>query len=346
MSDVAVPCQYDDIEGVLSPSQNNIIIGHEKVRHFLAQMCREERLHHALLFEGERGIGKTTLAFHLAWNLLTNQKSEFLQPDSNSLIWHQIMQGCHPNVLHVSRCFDLKTKKFKTSITIDEIRNITHFLNQTSRDGGWRIVIIDSADDMNKNAANAILKTLEEPPKKTLFIIITHCSRKILPTIRSRCQQVFLQPLCNNEMRQAISHVFSNNLLMDEKTIESIIQKSHGSLRKTALLICYDGLEIIQTIEKLLEQKVYNPAIVQSFAQKLSSFDTNIQFQQFCDEILNIIQKKAVVLAENGNLILSKKYAQIWQDINKEISEIQLFNLDKRQFIINLLFKVHKYIHK
>ncbi|WP_254493352.1 DNA polymerase III subunit delta' [Bartonella sp. B1099] len=347
MSDVInILRQYDGIETILSPSQNNVIFGHEDVRDFLTQMLKEERLHHALLFEGEYGIGKATLAFHLAWNILSSQKGNFLEPDPHSIPWRQITQGSHPGLLYVSRRFDVKTQKFKTGILIDDIRDIIHFLSQTSQDNGWRIVIIDSADDMNRNAANALLKILEEPPAKTLFIIIAHSLGKLLPTIHSRCQKISFRPLRHDEMQKVITHIFTNQDLPDEKTIEMIIKNSKGSPRKAALLIRHDGLEIIKTIDALLKQPVCNATIVHTLAQTFSSVSSPFQFQQFCDEILDKIQQKAITLVEKGNLFLSKKYAQKWQEIHQEIEEIQLFNLDKKQFVINLLFRVHKLIHE
>lgn len=338
--------QYDDIDTISSPSQNNVIFGHEDIRHFLTQMLKEGHLHHALLFEGEYGIGKATLAFHLAWNILSSQKGSFLKPDLHSISWRQITQGSHPGLLYISRRFDVKTQKFKTGILIDDIRDVIHFLSRTSQDNGWRIVIIDSADDMNRNAANAILKILEEPPAKTLFIIIAHSLGKLLPTIHSRCQKISFRPLCHDEMKKVITHIFSNQNLPDEKMIEMIIKKSKGNPRKAALLICHGGLEIIKTIDALLEQPVCNATIVHTLAQTFSSVSSPFQFQQFCDEVLDKIQQKAITLVEKGNLFLSKKYAQKWQEIHQEIEEIQLFNLDKKQFVINLLFRVHKIIHE
>ncbi|PIT68743.1 DNA polymerase III subunit delta' [Bartonella tribocorum] len=347
MSDVInILRQYDDIDTILSPSQNNVIFGHEDVRYFLAQMLKEKRLHHALLFEGEYGIGKATLAFHLAWNILSSQKENFLKPDPHSISWRQITQGSHLGLLYISRRFDVKTQKFKTGILIDDIRDIMHFLSRTSQDNGWRIVIIDSADDMNRNAANAVLKILEEPPAKTLFIIIAHSSGKLLPTIHSRCQKISFRPLNHDEMKKVITHIFANQDLPDEKIIEMIIAKSKGSPRKAALLIFHGGLEIIKTIDALLKQPVCNATIVHTLAQTFSSVSSPFQFQQFCDEILDKIQQKAIMLVEKGNLFLSKKYAQKWQEIHQEIEEIQLFNLDKKQFVINLLFRVHKIIHE
>ncbi|WP_375616248.1 MULTISPECIES: DNA polymerase III subunit delta' [unclassified Bartonella] len=346
MSNVNISHQYDDIDTILSPSQNNVLFGHEDVRHFLTQMLKEKRLHHALLFEGEYGIGKATLAFHLAWNILSSQKDTFLNPDPHSIPWCQITQGSHPGLLYISRRFDVKTQKFKTGILIDDIRDIMHFLSQTSQDNGWRIVMIDSADDMNRNAANAILKILEEPPAKTLFIIIAHSSGKLLPTIHSRCQKISFRPLSNEEMKKVITHIFSNQDLPDEKTIEMIIKKSKGSPRKAALLIRHGGLEVIKMIDALLEKPVCNATIVHNLAQTFSSVSSLFQFQQFCDEILDKIQKKAIMLVEKGDLFLSKKYAQKWQEIHQEIEEVQVFNLDKKQFVINVLFRIHKIIHE
>ncbi|AGF75863.1 DNA polymerase III subunit delta' [Bartonella vinsonii] len=346
MNDVNTLRQYDDIDTILSPSQNNMIFGHQDARHFLTQMHKAGRLHHALLFEGEQGIGKATLAFHLAWNILSSQKGNFLQPEHNSIIWRQITKGSHPSLLHISRRFDLKTQKFKTGVLIEDIRDVMHFLNQTSQDNGWRIVIIDPADDMNKSAANAILKTLEEPPKKTLFILITHSLGRLLPTIRSRCQKISLRPLHNDEVKKVLTHIFSRQNLADEKIIEMVIERSKGNPRKAALLICHGAFEIIKTIDTLLEQSVCNPTVVHTLAQTLSSLSSDIQFQQFCDEILDKIQKKAIMLVENGELTLSKQCAQAWQEVHHEIGETQSFNLDKKQFIINLLFKVQKIIRE
>ncbi|WP_455480023.1 DNA polymerase III subunit delta' [Bartonella sp. B23] len=346
MNDVNFLRQYDDIDAVLSPLQNNTIFGHVSARHFLMRTRKEGRLHHALLFEGEYGIGKATLAFHFAWNILSSQKDDFLQPEHNSITWHQITQGSHPNLLYISRRFDLKTQKFKTGVLIDDIRDVMHFLNKTSQNNGWRIVIIDPVDDMNRSAANAILKTLEEPPTKTLFILITHSLGRLLPTIRSRCQKISLRPLHDNEMKKVITHIFSTKNLPDEKTVKMIIQRSNGSPRKAALLICNDGFEIVRTIDTLLEKSVCNPTVVHTVAQTLSSLSSRIQFQQFCDEILDKIQKRAIMLVEKGDLALSKKYAQAWQEIYQEIEEIQSFNLDKKQFIINLLFRVHKIVRE
>ncbi len=110
-------------------------------------------------------------------------------------------------MLHLTRPANEKTKGFKTVVTVDEIRRVNRFLSMTSHDGGYRVVIVDPADDMNVNAANALLKNLEEPPSRTVFILISHSPGGLLPTIRSRCQMVRLSPLGNDDLIAALSAV-------------------------------------------------------------------------------------------------------------------------------------------
>ena len=163
----------------------------------LAAAYRSGKLSHALLLAGPQGIGKATLAFHLARHLLRHPSPETAPdelegPDTASSLFRQIATGAHPSVLHLTRPMNEKTKSFKTVVTVDEVRRINRFLSLTSHDGSYRVVIVDPADDMNTNAANALLKNLEEPPSRTLFILITHSIGRLLPTIRSRCQTILL----------------------------------------------------------------------------------------------------------------------------------------------------------
>jgi len=124
-----------------------------------------------------------------------------------SSLFRQIATGAHPSVLHLTRPLNDKTKSFKTVVTVDEIRKVNRFLSMTSHDGSYRIVIVDPADDMNINAANALLKNLEEPPARTLFILIVHAPGSLLPTIRSRCQMVRLAPLAEDELMAVLQGI-------------------------------------------------------------------------------------------------------------------------------------------
>ena len=210
--DIVTPEQADTLPGIPDPAGNPFLFGHEEQADGLAAAFQSGKMHHALLFTGPPGIGKATLAFHLAWHLLkvrdpSNAPERLVAPDTGSAIWRQVASGAHPGVLHLTRPFDEKNKKFKQVITVDEIRRVGRFLSRTAHDGGYRVVIIDSADDMNTNAANALLKNLEEPPRATLFILISHSPGRLLPTIRSRCQVLRFQPLGEGDLAKVLEAI-------------------------------------------------------------------------------------------------------------------------------------------
>lgn len=345
MQELDTPKQYDDIDGVIRPSQNTLLFGHREIIDAVGRMRKEGRLHHALLFEGPTGVGKATLAFQLAWNIVSNTVDDFVFPDQTSTIWRQIAQGSHPSVIHLSRRFDMKAERFNTVITVDDVREINRFLGQTSYNGGWRVVIIDTVNDMNRAAANGILKTLEEPPEKTVFILISNSSGRLLSTIRSRCHLIKFRPLDYSDMENALKHVLAKQLPASSE-LDAIIAESEGSVRKAALLICYGGMEIIRVQREILGQPIFDVAKAQTIAQALSGRESVIQFQQFCNNLLSIISEKAKRFASAGNDILSNRYAKIWKTVAEDIFQTESFNLDKKQFVINVLYELHKVINE
>lgn len=345
MPTVEAPLEYDTIDGVLAPAQTLHLYGHESFRTTFEQMRKEQRLHHALLFEGPKGIGKATLAFQLAWNILTDQPGPLRDPDPQSVDWRQIVQKSHPRILHISRPLDIKTERFRAMITVEEIRNIMRLTGQTSSNGGWRVVIIDAADDMNRNAANALLKTLEEPPSKVLFILISHYAGRLLPTIRSRCQSHLFFPLERKNLETALSAA-TNHIFNPSSTDASfILDKAEGSVRNAALLMNYGGLDIMRAVDEILNAPNLIPQKVQALAQALSGRDTIIQYQQFCDDYLMRIANLARQHAEEGHHTASSDFAQMWRDVAKEIGETEAYNLDRKQFVITLLHRLHKITH-
>ena len=221
----------------------------------LASAYRAGKLPHALLLAGPHGIGKATLAFHLAHHLLKHPAfehapAELSAPDPASPLFRQIAIGAHPSVLHLTRPPNEKTKGFKTVLTVDEIRKVNRFLSMTSHDGSYRVVIVDPADDMNINAANALLKNLEEPPSRTVFILIAHSPGGLLPTIRSRCQMVRLAPLSADDLVTALE-ASDRRCLGRGAAGAALAERAGGSARMAILLTQYGGLEIAEAIDRV-----------------------------------------------------------------------------------------------
>ena len=193
------------------PRANPRLLGQEEAEARLLAAEASGRLPHAWLLAGPRGIGKATLAFRFARYLLAGGAAGrgeaggaglfgeapapglAMAPDER--IFHLVKAGGHPDLVTVSREADPKTGKLKRDIAVDSVRKATDFLRLTSSEGGRRVVIVDAADDMNQNSANALLKVLEEPPQSAVLLLVSHSPGGLLPTIRSRCRLLTLRPL-------------------------------------------------------------------------------------------------------------------------------------------------------
>lgn len=342
-----VPKVHDSIEGVAEPSANDFVAGHEDTADFLAQAYQEGRMHHALLFDGPQGVGKTTLAFHLAGHMLAHPDhasapGKIVRPDYTKPLWRQIAGGVHPAVLHITRSLDQKSGKFKTGITVDEIRKVTHFLTRTASDHAWRIVIVDPADDMNRNAANALLKTLEEPPARALFILVSHSAGKLLPTIRSRCQTISFKPLDDGSMIAALEHVGQAVGLQPGNIEPALLERSEGSARKALLLVANGGIEISDTVDAILNGERFDLPKAQALAGVLTGREAEVQYELFRDHLLGRIADEARRYAQEGLLARADQWSRYWSALVRETVAAETFNLDRRQAVLLLLEKSHR----
>lgn len=193
----------DEVSEALHPALTPFLAGHEEAEALLAKALADGNMHHAWMITGPPGIGKATLAYRLARKLLEGGNAgpglfgdtpEGLETDPEGPTFAQVASGSHPNLLRLTRQWNFTTKKYRTEIRVDDVRQLAAFLGQKAERRGRRVVLIDAADDMNRNAANALLKPLEEPPADTVFILVTHRPGGLLPTIRSRCRTIDLRP--------------------------------------------------------------------------------------------------------------------------------------------------------
>ncbi len=180
----------------LEPRGNPELVGHIGAEMVLAEAMRSGRLHHAWLVLGPEGIGKATLAFRFARRLLAGPSAGntlFLAPQDP--VFRRVATGSHADLLTIERAWDEKKKRLRGEIVVDDVRRVADFLHRTAAEGGWRVVVLDGAEDLNRNAANALLKVLEEPPPRTVLMLVCSAAGRLLPTIRSRCRRLTLAPL-------------------------------------------------------------------------------------------------------------------------------------------------------
>jgi DNA polymerase-3 subunit delta' len=241
----------------VSPRSNPDFSGHEEIEKGLLQDYLAGRLPHAIVLAGPPGIGKATLAFRLA-RFLFSQGAEqggglfgaTASPSDLSLapptslyvspenpVFKRVAASGHADLITIEREFDEKRGRLKSDISVESVRRIHPFLRMTASEGGWRVVIVDGAECLNASSQNALLKILEEPPKKTVLILTTSQPGGFLPTIRSRCRMVHMEPLGEKTVGSLLDK-YAPGLAADEKA--ALQRLSQGSIGK-ALQFHQDG---------------------------------------------------------------------------------------------------------
>ena len=185
------------------PRETSVLFGHAEAEQTLLEAYRSGRIPHAWLIGGESGIGKATLAYRMARFVLAYpdpampavRKATSLAIPADHPVARRIAGQAHGDLLSLERVINEKTGKLFTVIRVDDIRRSVPFFGSTAGEGGWRIAIVDSVDELNKESENALLKVLEEPPPRALLLLVSNAPGRILPTIRSRCRMLMLRPL-------------------------------------------------------------------------------------------------------------------------------------------------------
>ena len=187
------PVLPEEEEAWPSPRSNPFLLGQEAAERVLEDALASGRLHHAWLLTGPEGVGKATLAYRFARALLAGARS--LDIDPARPVFRRVAKGSHADLLTLALPVDPETGKPRGEIPVHVIRQVAPFLHLTAIEGGWRVVVVDGAEHMNRNAANALLKVLEEPPTRAVLLLVCAAPGRLLPTIRSRCRTLRLPAL-------------------------------------------------------------------------------------------------------------------------------------------------------
>lgn len=258
MTDDALP-EADRLEGAPHPRETRQLFGQIAAENEILSSVEGGRMHHAWLLTGPKGVGKATLAWRAARFLLARPKGSdaglfgappaatTLDVEPDHPVSRRLAAMSDPGLLSLRRQWDVDRKRFKAQITVEEIRRLNAFFGLSATEGGYRIVIVDSADEMNTAAANALLKVLEEPPRNALLFLVSHRPARLLPTIRSRCRELKLRPLAPDDLAAAITQAGGN-----AEAAAELAELSGGSVGEALRLLAFDGPELYRCLVDLL----------------------------------------------------------------------------------------------
>lgn len=229
---------------------------------------------------------------------------------------------------------ELKNLKKSAFIRIDDVRSINEFMSKKSSDGGWRVVIIDSIDDMNTASANALLKILEEPPAKSILLLISHNIGQLLPTIKSRCTKLVLKPLDNNVICSLLRRYCSH---LSEEEIKGLAEISAGSIGKAISYASQNALQMYKQLNSLISTgntlKIDNLLTWVNLAT-----ESEESYDLACELILKFCSDN-IITASNKEGIFS-----VWENAVKTFRQADSLNMDKKQVLINILNNLCKVI--
>ena len=367
MNDDTLP-DADRVEGAPHPRETERLFGQSQAETGFLEAFNADRLHHAWLMTGPRGVGKATLAWRIARFLLATPIHEggglfgdapptfdTLDISPDHPVAHRLLARSEPGMFAITRSVNEKTGKLRDMITVDDIRGLTHFLTMSAAEGGRRVVIVDAADEMNVNAANALLKMLEEPPALTTMLLVSHQPSRLLPTIRSRCRELRLTPLEADDMTAALAQAGA-----EENDDPALAALSSGSVGEAMRLTRLGGLEMYQEIVgifatmpnpdrpralKLAEAAAARGA-ENRFELLLTMFDTFLaRLSRTGATGVPPLPEAAIGEAEvlqrlAPNPHKARQWAEIAQEISSRTRHGQAVNLDPAALVLDTVFKI------
>ena len=321
------------------PRANPHLFGHGAAEAAFAEALSGARMHHAWLITGRPGIGKATLAYRFARQLFARATGADAH-DPRSPLFRRVAENSHADLLSIEREWDEKKKRHRAEIVVDTVRAVPEFLHLTPAEGGWRVVVVDEAETLNRNAANALLKVLEEPPARAVLLLVCSAPGRLPPTIRSRCRLLRLHPLADGAMRQALGVALPD---LDPEERGRLLGLAEGSPGR-AVALAGQGVATAEMVTELLHAPHLPLPRMMEAADKLARAEE--AYGAFMgllrDGIADAVRAQAAGRADaaQAGLVARRPLAawiDLWHTLGEMQDETERFHLERRHAIVSAL---------
>lgn len=320
-----------DADDITPPRARPDFLAAPGVEEALVQALNSGALANGWLITGGEGAGKETLAFRLARALLWKDRPQglaSLETPETERAFSLVASGGHPDLFVAERRYDEKKDRYATEISIEIIRELTHFLNHTASMGGWRVAIIDTADDLNRNSANALLKALEEPPPRTAIFVLSAAPGRLLATIRSRCRRIALRPLANS----VVADFLVREGGVAKRDADRIAAAAGGRPGFALSLALGDGGEAIDAVDEFLAA-ARAQGDVAPIAQRLAGKAADGVWPHFHSMLVGRLADQAKEDAFRGGA-MAGAYVSVREKIDALFARGDAVNLDRAQMVM------------
>jgi DNA polymerase-3 subunit delta' len=283
------------------------------------------RLHHAWLLAGPEGVGKATFAYRAARRLLgarSDPEHGLLGAAPEDPVSQLVASRSHPDLLVLERTGD--DGKLKRQISVDEARRLPDFFAKSPSIAAWRVAIVDAADDLNPSAANAVLKTLEEPPARGVILMVSHAPGSLLPTLRSRCRKLTFAPWPAQQVAAFVERVAEAG----EADAARLAALSRGAPGRALRLHAEGALPLDEAARALFEAgRARSDAAVQALADKFRGGEGAARFALLMELLAE--QARAAAHARQG--VAADRCAAAWARFSALPGEVEALNLDRAE---------------
>ena len=320
------------------PRETTEFFGHIEAERTLLDAYRSGRIPHAWLIGGARGIGKATLAYRMVRFVLAHgnpalpevQSAETLELDPEHPVARHVAADTHGGLLTLERTPNDKGV-MRTVISVEQTRETIAFFGSTAAVGGWRVCIVDTVDELNPNAANALLKVLEEPPRQSLFLLVSHAPARVLPTIQSRCRKLALRPLAVDDVIRATAQ--AAQVVPSDLSLREAADAAEGSVSRALALLGGGALKLHQRTAALLDGlPQVDPRELHALGDALGGSDRTT-LAAFLDSVDRWMSDQLRIGPANADLAQLARLAEVWEKINRTARDVESFNLDRKPLV-------------